>query len=134
MVRCFDDENVVHVSARPNPRDDIGVINTELILADLQQLENRLARLERQAVHDKKLHATVEVAHALKVLLETGKPVAAYPDKSSDAYQAFNNEMRFLTGKTVIFAANVNEADLAEDLAVMERALGESGGGGRSHR
>src|SRR5678809_1522468 len=50
VVRCFDDENVVHVSAQPNPRDDIEVINVELILADLQQLENRLAKLERQAL------------------------------------------------------------------------------------
>jgi GTP-binding protein YchF len=115
VVRCFDDENVVHVSARPNPRDDIEVINTELMLADLQQLENRLSKLERQAHHDKKLQATVEVAHALKALLETGKPVAAYADQDDETFRAFNEEMRFLTGKKVIFAANVNEADLAED-------------------
>ena len=115
VVRCFEDENVVHVSARPNPRDDIEVINTELMLADLQQLENRLARIERQAHHDKKLQPTVELAHRLKALLETGKPVAAYPDQESELFRAFNNEMRFLTGKKVIFAANVNEADLAAD-------------------
>jgi ribosome-binding ATPase len=114
VVRCFDDENVVHVSARPS-RDDIEVINTELMLADLQQLENRLSKLERQAHHDKKLQATVEVAHALRSLLETGKPVAAYADQGDETFRAFNDEMRFLTGKKVIFAANVNEADLAED-------------------
>jgi GTP-binding protein YchF len=115
VVRCFDDANVVHVADRPNPSDDIGVINTELMLADLQQLENRLARLERQVQHDKKLVATVEVAHELKSLLERGLPVAAYAHKASEAFQAFNQEMRFLTGKKVIFAANVNEADLVED-------------------
>lgn len=115
VVRCFDDENVVHVSAKPNPRDDIEVINTELILADLQQLENRLDKMERQSKHDKKLQPMVEVAVALKALLETGKPVSAYSDRESEGYLALNQEMRFLTGKTVIFAANVDEAHLTED-------------------
>lgn len=115
VVRCFEDENVVHVAAHPNPRDDIEIINTELMLADLQQLENRLARIERQALHDKKLQPTVELAHKLKALLEAGQPVTAYPDKDSELFQAFNREMRFLTGKPVIFAANVNEADLSTD-------------------
>lgn len=115
VVRCFDDENVVHVASRPDPRDDIEVINTELMLADLQQLENRLARIERQAHHEKKLQPTVELAHKLKALLETGKPVAAYPDKESELFQSFKREMRFLTGKPVIFAANVNESDLGTE-------------------
>jgi hypothetical protein len=115
VVRCFDDENVIHVSAKPNPRDDIDVINLELILADLQQLENRLGKLERQAHHDKKLQATVEIAQALKALLEAGKPISAYSDLESDLFQSFNQEMRFLTGKPVIYAANVDEAHLIED-------------------
>jgi GTP-binding protein YchF len=115
VVRCFDDENVVHVSAKPSPRDDIEVINLELILADLQQLENRLSKLGRQGLHDKKLQPMIEVAHQLKALLETGKPVAAYPDQESEAFQSFNQEMRFLTAKPVIYAANVDEEHLGDD-------------------
>lgn len=115
VVRCFDDENVVHVAAKPSPREDIEVINLELILADLQQLENRLARIGRQSVHDKKLQPLMEVGIALKALLETGQPVSAYPDKESDAFQTLNQELRFLTAKKVIFAANVDENDLTTD-------------------
>jgi GTP-binding protein YchF len=115
VVRCFDDENVIHVAAKPSPRDDIEIINTELMLADLQQLENRLSKLERQSHHDKKLQPLMEVARHLKEMLERGVPVAAYPDRDSDAFRTLNQEMRFLTSKTVIFAANVGEEHLVED-------------------
>lgn len=115
VVRCFDDENVIHVSARPSPRDDIEVINLELILADLQQLERRLDRMEREVKGDRKLLATYELGLELKALLETGKPVNAHPARESETFDAFNKEMRFLTGKTVIYAANVDESALGED-------------------
>ncbi|MBX3011755.1 MAG: redox-regulated ATPase YchF [Caldilineaceae bacterium] len=115
VVRCFDDENVIHVASKVDPRDDIEVINTELMLADLQQLENKIEKLTRQVKGDKKLQPVMDAALALKALLETGKPVTAYPDRNSEAYQTLNNEMRFLTGKTVIYAANVNEEHLVDD-------------------
>ncbi len=115
VVRCFDDENVIHVSAKVDPRDDIEVINVELMLADLQQLEGKIERLIRQVRGEKKLQPVLDVAHELKALLEVGKPVSAYPARDSEAYQTLNNEMRFLTGKTVIYAANVDEEYLVED-------------------
>ena len=115
VVRCFDDPNVVHVSAKPNPREDIEVINLELILADLQQLERKLDRLAREAKGDRKLQPQLEVAQALKELLEQGLPIAAFPDPSDEAYQALNREMRFITGKKVIYVANVDEEHLIDD-------------------
>ncbi len=115
VVRCFDDDNVIHVSAKPDPRDDIGVINTELMLADLQQLEKGYDKMTRQAKHDKKLQAVVEVASELKGMLERGIPVAAYQSQESEAFQTLNSELRFLTGKKVIYAANVDEAHLQTD-------------------
>ncbi len=115
VVRCFDDENVIHVSGTLDPRDDIEVINTELILADLQQLESKIERLARQVKGDKKLQPILAVATELQALLETGKPVSAYAQRESDAYRQLNNELRFLTGKQVIFAANVDEEYLDED-------------------
>ena len=115
VVRCFDDENVIHVSSKIDPRDDIEVINVELMLADLQQLEGKIDRLNRQVRGDKKLQPVLDVAYELKALLEVGKPVSSYAARDNEAYQALNNEMRFLTGKTVIYAANVDEEYLVED-------------------
>ncbi len=115
VVRCFDDENVIHVSGDLNPRDDIDVINLELILADLQQLENKLGKLERQAKHDKLLQAQAELGAQLKALLEQGKPILAYGDRENETFQALNREMRFLTSKPIIYVANVNEDGLLED-------------------
>ncbi len=66
VVRCFDDENVIHVSGGIDPLSDIDVINLELILADLQQLENKAEKLKRQANHDKSLVAQAELAIELK--------------------------------------------------------------------
>ncbi len=115
VVRCFDDENVVHVSAKPDPRSDIEVINTELMLADLQQLERKLDKLVHEVKGDKRLVAVQDVALALHAQLERGIPVAAYPDRSNEAFKALNKEMRFLSGKKVIYVANVDEDHLATD-------------------
>ena len=106
---------MIHVAGAIDPRDDIEIINTELILADLQQLEGKIDRMARQVKGDKKLQPILDVANELTALLETGKPVSAYDKRDSDAYRQLNNEMRFLTGKTVIFAANVDEEYLVED-------------------
>lgn len=116
VVRCFDDPNVVHISETINPRSDIEIINIELMLADLEQLERKIERLTRQVKGDKNtFQPLLDTALALKNHLEDGKPVALYPDKEAEAYRILNAEMRFLTGKTVIYAANVDEAGLAED-------------------
>jgi GTP-binding protein YchF len=115
VVRCFDDENVIHVAGTIDPRDDIEIIETELMLADLQQLESKIERMIRQVKGDKKLQPVLDLALELKAMLETGKPVSAYPDRESETYRQLNNELRFLTGKTVIFAANVDEEHLTED-------------------
>ena len=115
VVRCFDDENVVHVSAKPDPRSDIEVINTELMIADLQQLERKLDKLARDIKGDKLLAPVLAVGAELKAQLERGLPVAAYPDVESEAYKALNKEMRFLTGKKVIYVANVDEDHLNVD-------------------
>jgi len=115
VVRCFDDENVIHVSAKPDPRADIEIINTELILADLQQLERKVEKLIPQTRGDKSLIPTLELAQALVDHLGAGMPIASYADKDTDTYRALVKEMRFITAKPVIFAANVDEDALAED-------------------
>ncbi|MCX6040133.1 MAG: redox-regulated ATPase YchF [Caldilinea sp.] len=115
VVRCFDDENVIHVSARPDPRSDIEIINTELMIADLQQLERKLDKLAREVKGDKRLLPVQEVAFALQQQLGQGIPVTAYPDRESEAFKSLTREMRFLTGKKVIYVANVDEDHLTTD-------------------
>ena len=114
VVRCFDDENVVHISEHPQPRIDIEIVNTELILADLQQLERKVERLTTQVKGDKKAMPLLDMAKKLQDHLESGHTIASYPDQN-DAYDTLNHDMRFLTAKPVIYAANVDEEGLAED-------------------
>lgn len=115
VVRCFDDPNVVHVSAHPAPREDVEIINTELALADLQQIERRIEKLESQVKGDAKLRSVLQTAQALADYLRTGNPLWAYPDRDQATVKALIAEMRFLTAKPVIYAANVSEAHLLED-------------------
>ncbi len=115
IVRCFDDENVIHVNGAPDPKSDIEIIETELILADYQSLEKRIERLVKQAKNDKAAATLLGAANELLNHLGEGKPAASFANVDSDAYQELNREMRFLTGKKVIFAANVDEDGLDSD-------------------
>ncbi len=115
VVRCFEDDNVVHVNAKPDPRDDVEVIQTELMLADLDQLERKMHRLDKQVRGDKKLQPLLEMATAIRSLLEEGKPVSAFPDCDSETFHELNADMQFITAKKVIYAANVDEDGLGTD-------------------
>jgi GTP-binding protein YchF len=112
VVRCFDDDNVIHVNPELDPIGDIEVINYELMLSDLEQLERKIEKLVREVKGDKKLIPVMELAQELKTMLDDGQPVAAYPDRDGAAFQQLNHEMRFLSGKPVIFATNVDEEGL----------------------
>jgi hypothetical protein len=113
VVRCFEDPNVVHVSAQLDPRTDIEIINLELMLADLQQLERRIEKLTSEVKGDKKLQPLLDLACALQAHLLTGGPVSSFPAHAQQAEQlhALVHEMRFLTSKPVIYVANVDECD-----------------------
>jgi hypothetical protein len=113
VVRCFEDANVIHVNAQPDPKDDIETIQTELLLADLQQLEKKIDKLKKQAKTDKKLQAQLDLAEALAKHLESGEPASNFADRDSDTYRGLEQEMKFITGKKVIYAANVDEAGLS---------------------
>lgn len=114
VVRCFDDPNVIHISAEPEPRVDIEIVNTELILADLQQLENKIERLQRQIKGDRRVYGPIRsLALELKDHLEQGHLIQSYPGRDSEGFTQFNREMRFLTAKPLIYLANVDEAGLS---------------------
>ncbi len=112
VVRCFEDPNVVHVRPKPDPAADIETVNTELMLADLEQIERRIERLESQVKGDRKAQPLLDAARGVHAHLAAGRPAATFPDRESDAYRALNRELRLLSGKPVIYAANVGEAEL----------------------
>ncbi|BCD67905.1 redox-regulated ATPase YchF [Nitratiruptor sp. YY09-18] len=114
MVRCFEDGNITHVEGDVNPIRDIEIIETELIFADLQQLEKKIERLQKQAKADKKIVPLLEIAKELQKHLEELQPVRTFANKN-EAFETLNKELRFLSAKPVIFGANVDEEGMVED-------------------
>ncbi|NIR52017.1 redox-regulated ATPase YchF [candidate division KSB1 bacterium] len=115
VVRCFEDPNVAHVSETLDPWLDIEIVNTELALADLQQLERKIERLARQVKGDKKAQPLLNMAQALQAHLNSEQPISTFPQQNDDAFRSLNKEMQFLTSKPVIYVANVDESGLEAD-------------------
>jgi GTP-binding protein YchF len=114
IARCFDDDNVVHVENSIDPIRDVEIIELELIFSDIQTLENRIQRLNKQAKADKNAKTLLEEAHKLLSHLEDGKMVQTYEDMNERIIQ-LDQELRFLTNKEIIYGANVGEDDLLEE-------------------
>ena len=114
VVRCFEDENVVHVDGNINPLRDIETINLELIFSDLEILERRIAKTGKAARMDKSLAKEAALLSALKAHLEDGKPAISYVTEDEDEV-ALLASFNLLTYKPVIYAANVSEDELADD-------------------
>lgn len=114
VVRCFDPEaaDVVHVSGKVDPIEDIQVINLELALADLQMVENSLARIEKQAKGKKELQDSLAVLSKAKAHLDQNKPISAL--EMTPEEKAILKNYNFLTAKKVLYVANVSEKDLPE--------------------
>ena len=114
VVRCFEDENVVHVDGSVSPVRDIEVINLELIFADLEVIERRIGKVGKQARMDKSLQKEAALLQKLKELLEDGRPAKSY-ETDDEEEQVLLKGYSLLTAKPVIYAANVSEDDLADD-------------------
>ncbi len=111
VVRCFDDENTVHVSGQINPVDDIETINMELALADLNTIEKRKERILKQVkAKDKNAIAENAVLEKLLKILEEGKPFSLKSFARNELL--FANNLHLLCAKPVIYTANVSESDL----------------------
>lgn len=116
VVRCFEDTNIIHVDGSVNPLRDIETINYELIFSDLEVLERRLSRVTRGARNDKALAKEEDLIKRLMKHLEDGhmaRTFARLDEEESALVETYN----LLTGKPVIYAANVKEDDLADDAA-----------------
>lgn len=111
IVRCFDDDNVVHVDGSVDPLRDIEIIQTELNLADLDTVEKRLVRLQKQAKSgDKDSKAQQEVLLRVRDVLDAGKP--ARSAGLNDEERRLIHDLHLITAKPVLYVANVAEDDL----------------------
>ncbi|MBZ2167242.1 MULTISPECIES: redox-regulated ATPase YchF [Marinobacter] len=108
VVRCFEDDNVIHVANKVHPAADIEVINTELALADMDTVENAIKRVQRVAKSgDKTAKAQLEVFEKLLPVLNEGKPVRGMD--LADEEKALIRELCLLTVKPTMYIANVSE-------------------------
>ncbi len=128
IVRCFEDENVVHVHGHLDPIGDIEVIETELGLADLDTVERRIARIEKQARSgDKEMQAALEVLLRVRAGLNDGGSVRSFGLSAEEAGRI--RDLHLLTSKPILYVANVSEGDLEGRhpfvAKVRERALAE---------
>lgn len=114
VVRCFEDPNVVHVDGDIGPTRDIETINLELIFADLEMVDRRIAKTSKIAKIDKSAKAELAVLEMVKENLEEGISARAIEFDTEDAI-AFVSELNLLTYKPVIYASNVTEDDLMDD-------------------
>jgi len=115
LVRCFEDDDVVHVDGNINPLRDIEVIETELLLSDIQTLERKIEKIQKLAKGDKSAKLILEDAENLLKFLNDGKSAVLYPDKERESVKQLFNELRLMTAKDVIYCANVDESELLED-------------------
>lgn len=115
IVRCFEDENIVHTEGAIDPLRDIEIIETELILADIESLQTREQKLQKQLKADKSAKATLELVQSLYSFLSEGNLARNFSDFESDAFLELNKELRLLTAKEIIYGANVDEDGLLED-------------------
>jgi ribosome-binding ATPase len=115
VVRCFDNPDVVHVDGSVDPLRDLEVIETELLLSDVQILEKKIDRLIKLSKTDKAAKIQADDASELLKFMNDGHPANAYPDKDKETIKMLFNELRLMTSKDVIYCANVDEGGLSED-------------------
>ena len=111
-VRCFEDDNVVHVHGEINPEHDISIIETELLLADLETVEKRLSKLKKQIKAGLTLlqQKEIEQTDMLYQILKNGQPASHAPAEIKNNLQ----DLHLLTAKPVLYVCNVSENDLIE--------------------
>lgn len=113
VVRVFADDDVVHVDGRVDPKSDIEVIETELILADMQTLERALPRLEKEARTNKDRRPVYEAAKAANEVLDTGKTLF-----SAGVDVSLLRELNLLTSKPFLYVFNADESVLTDEAKV----------------
>ncbi len=112
VVRCFDDENVIHVEGGTDPKRDVEIIDLELIMADMEMVERRIEKANKNAKGDKKFLHEAEVFKGLLEHLNEGKSVRSYECEPDDMELIATSDL--LTIKPIIYAANMDENGIAD--------------------
>lgn len=112
VVRCFENENIVHVDGKIEPLSDIETINTELILADMEFLDKRIVKTEKNLRGDKSLQKELDFLKKIYAFLESGTSARAM--KLTDDEANYVKDINLLTYKPVIYVANVSEDEVAD--------------------
>lgn len=110
IVRAFENDDIVHVAERIDPKADIDIINTELMLADLQTIDTRLPKILKEAKAKPALRDTATYLESLKRHLESGTPLSSLPSLDMELIA----DLHLLTAKPVIYAFNVDENTLTD--------------------
>ena len=113
VVRCFDDENVIHVEGSTDPIRDIGIIDLELIMADLEMVDRRIDKAKKASKGDKKFLREVDVFSALREHLNNGGSVRSYECEPEDMALIATSDL--LSLKPIIYAANLDEDTFGGD-------------------
>lgn len=114
VVRAFNDDDIVHVNGKVDPADDIDTINTELILADMQTIENALPKLEKDLRGKKVTQEYVDAVNKAKEILASGKTIdQAHNEKLIDKNDVY--DLHLLTAKPFIYVFNVDDSELADE-------------------
>ena len=111
VVRCFDDDNVIHVEGGTDPKRDIEIIDLELIMADMEMVERRIEKATKAAKGDKKFQHEADVFKALLEHLNEGKSARSFDCDPDDAELIASSDL--LTIKPIIYAANMDEDGVA---------------------
>ena len=121
VVRCFDDNEVIHVSGKVNPLDDIEIINLELNLADLSQLQKRRERIKKQIKTNKDAATEDLILEKIELSLEKGIPVRSIDLSNEETI--IIKQLGFLTAKPIIYATNLSESDLDKGNEYSEKVI-----------
>ncbi|MBO5649342.1 MAG: redox-regulated ATPase YchF, partial [Clostridia bacterium] len=115
VVRCFEDANIIHVEGRIDPISDVEIINMELIFSDLELLDRRIDRVTKAMKGDKTLAGELDLLNRIHAVLADGK--TARTMELTEDELAMLSDVPLLSMKPVIYAANVSESDVGQDLS-----------------
>ncbi|MCB4746200.1 MAG: redox-regulated ATPase YchF [Sulfurovum sp.] len=116
IVRCFEDENITHVEGSIDPVRDIEIIETELLLADMEALEKRIASLQKKTKgNDREAKLQMPIAEALLKHLEEGNPASSFEDRNNEGFLTLLRDLRLLSNKEIMYGANVDEGGLESE-------------------
>ena len=114
VVRCFENDDIIHVEGSIDPKRDIETINLELILSDVEMLERRIDKTKKMLKGDKKYQRDIDFYQRVLDALEKGKPARSV--ECDDEEKALLSEVALLTNKPVIYAANLSDADFSDGI------------------